>query len=416
MIKPIKTDIAIIGAGPAGSALSICLSKKQIPHVIFDKAVFPRDKICGDGLSGKVVHYLRTMNNHLLEELSQKSDIAAPSWGVRFVAPNGKVVDIPSAQNSNASTQPPGYVIKRINFDDLLIKSINFKYAELKLETEVKSVEYIDDGILLKANKNGTELNYLCQLIVGAEGDRSVIAKKLAKHTMQPEHYYAGLRVYYKNVAGLHEKNYIELHFIEDLLPGYFWIFPLPNNQANVGLGILSDQIKKKNINLKKTLQKIINEHKGIKERFINAKPIDEIRGWGLPLGSSRKKLSGERFLLIGDAGSLIDPLTGEGIGNAFQSASVASKIIERAIIARDFSEEYLFEYDRKLYHELKDELRLSEYIQRLVQKQWLFNFVFNRLHKNKSLQEVFTSMLSNLDIRAKLRSPGFYLKILFNR
>ncbi len=289
MIKPIKTDIAIIGAGPAGSALSICLSKKQIPHVIFDKAVFPRDKICGDGLSGKVVHYLRTMNNHLLEELNQKSDIAAPSWGVRFVAPNGKVVDIPSAQNSNASTQPPGYVIKRINFDDLLIKSINFKYAELKLETEVKSVEYIDDGILLKANKNGTELNYLCQLIVGAEGDRSVIAKKLAKHTMQPEHYYAGLRVYYKNVAGLHEKNFIELHFIEDLLPGYFWIFPLPNNQANVGLGILSDQIKKKNINLKKTLQKIINEHKGIKERFINAKPIDEIRGWGLPLGSSRK-------------------------------------------------------------------------------------------------------------------------------
>ena len=135
-----------------------------------------------------------------------------------------------------------------------------------------------------------------------------------------------------------------------------------------------------------------------------------------MPLGSSRKKLSGERFLLVGDAGSLIDPLTGEGIGNAFQSAYIASKIIERALIARDFSEQYLFDYDRKLYEELKDELRLSEYIQRLVQKQWLFNFVFNRLHNNKSLQEVFTGMLSDLDIRAKLRSPSFYLKVLFNR
>jgi geranylgeranyl reductase family protein len=416
MIKPIKTDIAIVGAGPAGAALSICLAKKQIPHVIFDKAVFPRDKICGDGLSGKVVHYLQKMNNHLLEELNQNSDIAVPSWGVRFVAPNGRVVDIPSVFNSDALTQPPGYVIKRINFDDLLVKSINMKYADLNLDTEVKSVEYTDNGILLTTNNNGNEKNYLCQMVAGAEGDRSLIAKKLAGHTMQPEHYYAGLRVYYKNVTGLHTNNFIELHFINDLLPGYFWIFPLSNNQANVGLGILTDQIKKKNINLKKTLQKIINEHKGIRERFINAEPIDEVRGWGLPLGSSRKKLSGERFLLVGDAGSLIDPLTGEGIGNAFQSAYIASKIIERALIARDFSEQYLFDYDRKLYEELKDELRLSEYIQRLVQKQWLFNFVFNRLHNNKSLQEVFTGMLSDLDIRAKLRSPSFYLKVLFNR
>lgn len=416
MIKPIKTDVAIIGAGPAGAALSICLAKKQISHVIFDKAVFPRDKICGDGLSGKVVHYLRTMNNHLLEELNQKSDIAAPSWGVKFVAPNGKAVNIPSKLNSNDSTQPPGYVIRRINFDDLLVKSINTNYADLKLNTEVKSAEYTDDGILLSTMQGSNEISYLCQMVIGAEGDRSIIAKNLAGHAMQPEHYYAGLRIYYTNVAGLNEKNFIELHFIKDLLPGYFWIFPLPNNQANVGLGILTDQIKKKNINLKTTLLKIISEHKGIKERFINAKPIDEIRGWGLPLGSSRKKLSGERFLLIGDAGSLIDPLTGEGIGNAFQSASVASKIIERALIARDFSEDYLYDYDRKLYHELKDELKLSEYIQRLVQKQWLFNFVFNRLHKNKSLQEVFTGMLNNLDIRAKLRSPTFYLKVLFNR
>ena len=214
----------------------------------------------------------------------------------------------------------------------------------------------------------------------------------------------------------MHNQHFIELHFIEELLPGYFWIFPLPDNRANVGLGVLTKQIKKKNINLKRTLQKILNERDGIKERFKNARPVDEIRGWGLPLGSSRRRLSGERFLLIGDAGSLIDPLTGEGIGNAFQSAQVASKIIERALIARDFSEEYLFEYDRKLYSELKDELKLSEYIQWLVQRQWLFNFVFNRLHNNQSLQEVFTGMLSNLDMRAKLRSPAFYLKILFNR
>ena len=416
MIKPIKTDIAIIGAGPAGSALSIYLANKRIPHVIFDKAVFPRDKICGDGLSGKVVYYLRQMNSDVLKKLNEKSEIAAPSWGVRFVAPNGKVVDIPSYSDSAGTTQPPGYVVKRMDFDNLLVESINKEYADLQLETELKSVEYSDNGVLLKVNKNGQTIEYLCEMVVGAEGDRSITAKKLAGHTMQPEHYYAGLRVYYENVSGMHNQHFIELHFIEELLPGYFWIFPLPDNRANVGLGVLTKQIKKKNINLKRTLQKILNERDGIKDRFKNARPVDEIRGWGLPLGSSRRRLSGERFLLIGDAGSLIDPLTGEGIGNAFQSAQVASKIIERALIARDFSEEYLFEYDRKLYSELKDELKLSEYIQWLVQRQWLFNFVFNRLHNNQSLQEVFTGMLSNLDMRAKLRSPAFYLKILFNR
>ena len=411
-----KTEIAVIGAGPAGSALSIFLAQKQISHVIFDKAEFPRDKICGDGLSGKVVYYIKQMDNDILAELNEKSDTAAPSWGVRFVAPNGKAVDIPFYLEKKENNKPPGFITKRIDFDHMMVKRINSDYANLQLKAEVQSVEYVDDGVLLKIKKDNKGLTCHCKMVVGAGGDRSLIAKKLAGHTLLPEHYYAGLRVYYENVSGMHEQNFIELHFIKNLLPGYFWIFPLPNNKANVGLGILTNQIKKKNINLKKALEKIINEHDSIKERFKNARPVDEVHGWGLPLGSSRKKLSGERFLLIGDAGSLIDPLTGEGIGNALQSAQVASKVIEKAIIAQDFSEEYLLEYDQKLYSELRDELKLSEYIQRLVQRPWLFNFVFNRLHNNKSLQEVFTGMLNNLDLRAKLHSPGFYMKILFNK
>ena len=416
MTNHIKTDIAIIGAGPAGSALSIFLAQKQIPHVIFDKSEFPRDKICGDGLSGKVVYYLKQMNNDILAELNDKSDVAAPSWGVRFVAPNSKTVDIPFYLEKKENNKPPGFITRRIDFDNMMIKRINPTYANLQLKAVVQSVEYADNGILLKIKKEGNEYTCRCKMVVGAEGDRSIVAKKFAGHTMQPEHYYAGLRVYYENVSGMHEQNFIELHFIKDLLPGYFWIFPLPNNQVNVGLGILTNQIKKKNINLKKTLQRILNEHDIIKDRFKNAKPIDEVRGWGLPLGSSRRKISGERFILIGDAGSLIDPLTGEGVGNALQSAQVASKLIEKAVIAQDFSEEYLQEYDQKLYGELSDELKLSEYIQRLSKQSWLFNFVFNRLHNNKALQEVFTGMLNNLDMRAKLRSPAFYLKILFNR
>jgi geranylgeranyl reductase family protein len=412
----IKTDVAIIGAGPAGSALSILLSQKGINHILFEKESFPRDKICGDGLSGKVVSYLKKIDPSIIYELEADKNRVNPSWGVRFVAPNGKGVDIPFYLNHEKKDHAPGYVIKRFDFDEILYKRVKTNHAKIKDQTEVKTIQIVNDNVLLEGKNADQTVSCQAKMVIGAEGDRSIVAKKLANLSLQPEHYFAGLRTYYENVTGMHEQNYIELHFIRDLLPGYFWIFPLPNNQANVGLGVLTNHIKTKNINLKKTLLKIINENEHIKSRFKNARLIDEPKGWGLPLGSLKRPLSGERFLLIGDAGALIDPLTGEGVGNALQSATVASEIILEAVGNGDFSATMLQQYDQRLYDELWDELRLSANIRRLVQMPWLFNFVFNRFHKNKGMQDLFSGMLNDIDLRAKLWSPSFYMKILFNR
>jgi flavin-dependent dehydrogenase len=201
---------------------------------------------------------------------------------------------------------------------------------------------------------------------------------------------------------------------MKELLPGYFWIFPLPGGGANVGMGMLSKDIKRKKVNLRKELLNIIQNHPVMKKRFENAHLEGNIVGWGLPFGSKKRELSGNNFILTGDAASLIDPFTGEGIGNAVVSGLVASRIAKKALDAGDFSKEFLFEYDSIIYSKLWNELKLSHTLQKLTTYPWLFNFVVNRINSSKALQEVFTNMFTDLELRAKMENPMFYIKLLF--
>src|SRR5205823_3429444 len=112
------------------------------------------------------------------------------------------------------------------------------------------------------------------QLIVGAEGDRSIVARQLAGFRKQDQYYCAGLRAYFKGVKNFHQQNYIELHFIKELLPGYLWIFPLPNGEANVGVGMLSAAVSRRKVNLKKVMMDAILYNPVIKDRFHHAEMI----------------------------------------------------------------------------------------------------------------------------------------------
>lgn len=412
-----ETDVAIIGAGPAGSSTSLFLSKHGIRHLLVDQERFPRDKVCGDGLSGKVVAQLKKINPAFIDELARQKENFLDSWGVRFVAPNGKTVDIPfSTGLAGGNSHPPGFVSRRVHFDAFLLSKIDKKLCDLRLQTKFIDYRPVSDGMLLTLKNGDQNWRVKTRLIVGAGGDRSVLKRSLDEHKLHPEHYYAGLRVYYRNVTGMHPQNFIELHFMDEALPGYFWIFPLPGNMANVGIGILKKDLKQRSAGLKKILNSIIEKNPQISQRFVKAEQVDEIRGWGLPLASQKRRLSGQRFLLVGDAGSLIDPFTGEGIGNAMLSGQIAADTIAEALKQNNFSAEFLASYDRRLYAELWDELKLSLTIQKLVRKRWLFNFVFNRLYDNPALQQTFSAMFNDLDIRAKLRSPEFYLKILLKK
>lgn len=417
MAQILNTDVLILGAGPGGAATALFLAKENIPCIVVDKAVFPRDKICGDALSGKVVEILNRYDRSFVEKLSL-DPIQLNCWGVTFVAPNLEELSIPFRNKPKKTDEKreiaPGFITKRYNFDHFMVNEVK-KHAGVNLMEGVEIDQFVKtpEGFTC-SDKSG---NYIihAKLVIDGSGAHSQFAKKIGKLEVEKEHHCAGLRVYYKGVTGIKEGNYIELHFLKDFLPGYFWIFPLADGQCNVGVGMRSDYVGKKRINLKTELNNIIQKYPQLSERFKNAEPVDDIRGYGLPLGSKKRAISGDNYMLIGDAASLIDPFTGEGIGNAILSGYTAAQQAKEAIETKNFSGTALKKYDEAIYRRLGDELSLSYRMQKLVKYPWLFNFVVRKANRNKVLRETIMVMFEDIDIRDRLRKPSFYFKLLFS-
>jgi len=151
-----------------------------------------------------------------------------------------------------------------------------------------------------------------------------------------------------------------------------------------------------------------------IRDRFGNSERIGDVKLFGLPLGSKKRKISGDNFLLCGDAAQLIDPFTGEGIGNAMMSGLYAAEQVERSLQLDDFRAAAMAQYDRELYHRLWPELLLSYRMQQLVNYPSIFNFVVRKANSNTVLRETISCMFEDLELRARLKDPMFYLRLLF--
>jgi geranylgeranyl reductase family protein len=411
-----EVNVLIAGAGPAGSTLSLYLCKQQLPHLIIDKSVFPRDKICGDALSGKSVEVLNNLDAQFIKELEIHKNNFLGSYGVKFVSPNSAFIDIPFKKNLSDLKSAPGFISKRVVFDNFLFKNIDRNIATVFENCQLEDVQYENNGLVCTAMQHGRILRIHTKILVGAEGDRSIVARKLAGIEKEDNHYCAGLRAYYANVTGFHEKNFIELHFIKELLPGYLWVFPLPDGEANVGVGMLSKEVSRRKINLKKIMQTALQQNATLKHRFSGAVLQGEIKGWGLPLGSKRRRLSGDHFLLTGDAASLIDPFTGEGIGNAMLSSKIAAQHIAKALEAHDYTKSFFRNYDEEIYRLMWPELKLSRALQKLSKHAWLFNYVVSKAQKSARLRDTITCMFEDLEVRDRLRSPKFYLGLLMGK
>jgi geranylgeranyl reductase family protein len=405
-------EVSIVGAGPGGCSAALFLAKQGIASTLIDKASFPRDKICGDGISGWVLNILNKLDPDINYQFSKQS-YQVPSWGARFVAPNNRVLDVPfKVEDAINENLPAGFVSKRVDFDNFLVEKVRQEPKITLLEnTNIKEFTNKEELAQL-TDQQGKVIK--SKIVIFANGAYSKFSKQLAGIHMEKKHYIAGIRTYYEGVSDTHEQNYIELHFLKNLLPGYFWVFPLPNGQANVGLGMRSDKISKKKINLKKELYQLINTHPILKKRFINAKEIEGPKGFGLPLGSKKRDISGANYMLIGDAASLIDPFTGEGIGNAMASGMYAAQHTEKCLTANDFSASFMKGYDKYTYGKIGSELKLSKLMQDLLNFPWLFSLIVNKAISNQTLRETMSCMLTDMEVRAQLKKPSFYFKVLF--
>ena len=402
-------DVIIVGAGPAGSAAALYAHRLGLNCILLDKAVFPRDKICGDALSGKSVRLMRELD--LLDGLEQLE--GSEINRITFGSPSDSQFDVYLKGNKNNDHIKKGYVIPRKIFDNFLFEKAD-KVAETRQGFTVSDIVYQGNDIsgVRGTNNEGHEEILEAPIIMGCDGANSIVARKLGLYEMDMENTAVAIRCYYEGVEGLSDQ--IELHYVDEVKPGYFWLFPAGEGKANIGIGLSKNDAKKDDRTLRQIMDEIVQSDY-FRSRFGNAHPLEKPVGWNLPLGRIQRKNHGDGFMLLGDAAGLVDPFTGEGIGNAMVAAKFAAQVALKAKNNGDVSEKAFKEYDQLVWNELGGELRTSTKLQSLARSSFLLNFVIDRAARNEEVQDIISGMLSNEIPKDELSSPMFYLKILFS-
>lgn len=380
-------DAIVIGAGPSGATTAMYLAKTLGKErvLIVDKAAFPRDKICGDAQGRKAAAIMKELG--IYEEYTQLP--GQKIYGITLSSPNGTQVHLDVASRSEPA---PGYVHKRKVFDNFLASNAK-RFATFRV-FNVTDMIIEDNRVkgIIGTNDKGEREEIHANIVLAADGANSIVAQKFGLNKNPQEHFIVATRQYYKGVKGLTDR--IELHLVKHLIPGYFWIFPLPNGEANVGLGMIVKDMQAKKVNLKEATLREIKENPLFKDRFKDAVPLEDVKGWNLPVASFHRKCYGNGFLLLGDAASLIDPLSGEGIGNAMISSRIAAQVAIEAIASKDFTEGFLKKYDERLWETIGPEIKANYKLQVIGKK---FPFMIDRLLVKASKDENFRKRVEQL-------------------
>ena len=358
-------DVAIVGAGPAGTACALALRGSGRRVLLLDKAAFPRDKICGDAIPGHALKALRQLDPayaDALWQLAPRADVRRS----RLVAPNGS--------SCYLHWKLPTFNSPRLDFDAALLALVRqHTPTEIWESAALKTIDILPAGARLRL-ADGREVT--ARLVVGCDGAQSVVGRRLLPEPrLARAHHCAGVRAYFENV-GESESDTTEFFFSRSHLAGYLWLFPVGAGRCNVGLGMLSEVVAAHKIDLRQLLLHHLATHPALAGRFAQARQLGPVRGFGLPLGGGRQRpASGAGFVLCGDAASLIDPLQGHGIDLAIRSGVLAAAQARRCFEKQDFSADFMRHYDAALRQQLGPQLARSYRLMRLLgTRPWLLN------------------------------------------
>ena len=365
---PYDYDVLIVGAGPAGTACALGLAGSGLRVGLLDKAQFPRDKVCGDAIPSPALKALTRLNPAWAAELREltaghRTDMRTS----RLVSPAGTGVSV--------HWQAPAFNSPRLQFDDALLTLVRRHTAtDIRENSPVKTVAADAHGAQVQL-ADGTRLT--ARLLIGCDGAHSAVARALAPAPLDRTRHCAAVRAYFEDVQDVPATT-SDFLFLGRYRAGYCWVFPVGAGRFNVGFGMLSSDVARQKLDLKRVLQELLETHPHLVPRFAEARQLTPIQGFGLPLGGSQRPLTGARALLCGDAAALIDPLQGHGIDTAVISGLLAAEHAARCCAADAFGPTDLLPYaaavQRRLGHDLARRYRLMRLLARAP---WLVEGAF---------------------------------------
>ncbi len=324
---PDRTDVLVVGAGPAGSAAATWVARAGLDVVLVDSATFPRDKPCGDGLTPRAIAELDRLG------LAGWLRGRAVNWGLR-AAGFGQELYLPWP---GGSLPKRGGAAPRLELD-AAIRQVALNAGAVPVE-DATAVDVVRDGgsargrvtgVVLRSGSGRTASSQTieCRRVVVADGARSQLGRVLGREWHRDTAYGVAARGYLK--SGRSDDPWISSHLElrgadHELLSGYGWVFPLGDGEVNLGVGTLATAMHPADVNLRRLL-----EHYAALRR--DEWELDgEVRApWSalLPMGGAVSGVAGPNWVLIGDAAGCVNPLNGEGIDYGLETGRLAAELL----------------------------------------------------------------------------------------
>jgi len=332
-------DVIVVGAGPGGSSAAYFLAQRNLRVLLLDKAHFPRDKTCGDGLTPRAVHMTRLMG--LANELRQigyvirRFEVSAPNGHV-----TGDVIAIGSGLPDHA------LVVPRLKLDERLLRQAINAGAHFQPGVRVDDVRIEQGKGTAHVEVTGEQMNrrvaFQAQMAIIATGAHSQLLHRLGLLSRLPQ-FIVAARAYFEGVEGLGDA--WALRFDGAPLPGYGWIFPVAPDMANIGVGYFRHQ---RAASAAKPFESFVSTP-AMRALLARAQRVGPLKGYPLRDDFLSSPTYGQRVLLVGEAAGLVNPLTGEGIDYALESGQVAAEHAAAMVTSGDFSQQAHAAYDREL-------------------------------------------------------------------
>jgi geranylgeranyl reductase family protein len=327
-----EADVIVVGAGPGGSAAAYHMARHGLRVLLLEKATFPREKVCGDGLTPRATRQLIRMGVDTSEKAGwlQNKGLRVIGGGVRLELDWPELASFPNY----------GLVRTRFDFDDMLARRAAEAGACLRTGVRVTApVTDADDRVIGVRAQDGTQpVEYRAPLVVAADGvsGKLPLALGLAKREDRPIG--VAVRRYFRSPVRADDdylESWLELRSAQNrtrLLPGYGWIFGLGDGRVNVGLGILNSSSAFGRTNYRAMLDDWLGTTPAEWGMRDDANADGPTLGAALPMGFNRVPHYTRGVLLVGDCGGMVNPMNGEGIAYAMESGELAAEVAVQAL------------------------------------------------------------------------------------